>query len=52
MFLREGNIAAALSIYDVLSQTKEKDRIEELARAIENRNAREFLSLPPVGSSK
>jgi len=36
----------------VLSQTKEKDRIEELARAIENRNAREFLSLPPVGSSK
>jgi len=52
MFLREGNIAAALSIYDVLSQTKEKDRIEKLARAIENRNAREFLSLPPVGSSK
>jgi len=52
MFLREGNIAAALSIYDVLSQTKEKDRIEELARAIENRNVREFLSLPLVGSSK
>jgi len=34
MFLKEGNMTAALSIYDVLSQTKEKDSVEKLARAI------------------
>jgi hypothetical protein len=35
MFLREGNVAAALTVYDVLNQTKEKDRKEKLALAIE-----------------
>ena len=35
MFLKEGNITAALSIYDVLSQIKEKDSVEKLARAID-----------------
>jgi tetratricopeptide (TPR) repeat protein len=52
MFLRQGNITAALSIYDVLSQTKEKDHIEKLARAIENGNASEFLSVFPRRCSK
>ena len=35
MFLREGNVAAALTVYDVLNQTKEKDRKEKLTLAIE-----------------
>ena len=35
MFLREGNITAALTVYDVLNQTKEKDCKEKLALAIE-----------------
>jgi tetratricopeptide (TPR) repeat protein len=43
MFLKESNIMAALSIYDVLRQTREKDSTQKLARAIENHNAGGFL---------
>jgi tetratricopeptide (TPR) repeat protein len=43
MFLKEGNITAALCIYDVLRQTGEKDSTQKLARAIENHRAGGFL---------
>lgn len=48
MFLREGNIRTALSIYDVLIQIGEKHRAEELAKAIEKKDSSESLSLPTM----
>lgn len=48
MFLGEGNIRAALSMYDVRAQIGEKHRAEELAKAIEKKDSGESLSLPTM----
>ena len=51
MFLKEGNIMTALCIYDVLRQTRENDRTEKLARAIENHSAGVFLYLTRINGN-
>ena len=52
MFLRQGNLTAALSIYDLLSQAKEKDCAEKLANAIENQYSKKFDPLLSITSPK